>query len=100
MTGLLTTSRLLTLTGPGGTGKTRLAIRIAAEVRDGFPDGVQFVDLSALADATLVGPTIARSLGLREDASRSMTESLKEHLDRATCCWSSTTSSNCCRRPA
>ena len=80
VTRLLTTSRLLTLTGPGGTGKTRLAIRIAAEVRDGFRDGVQFVDLSALADATLVGPTIARSLGLREDASRSMTESLKDHL--------------------
>ena len=80
LTALMTTSRLVTLTGPGGTGKTRLAIRVAAEVGDGFRDGVQFVDLSALTDTTLVGPTIARSLGLREDASRSMTESLKDHL--------------------
>ena len=77
---LLSTARLVTLTGPGGTGKTRLAIRIAAEARGGFRDGVGFVDLSSLADPTLVASTIARSLGLREDASRSTTEVLKDHL--------------------
>lgn len=58
--------RLLTLTGPGGTGKTRLAVAVAEDVLPDFVDGAWFVDLSAVRDATLVLPTIARVLGARE----------------------------------
>jgi len=58
--------RLLTLTGPGGTGKTRLGLQAAAELTDEFEDGVFFVALTAIADPTLVAPTIARTLGLTE----------------------------------
>ena len=59
-------SRLLTLVGPGGVGKTRLAIEAAARAADCFPDGVWFVDLSSLIDPELVIPTVARTLGLTE----------------------------------
>src|SRR5215217_5284454 len=56
--------RLLTLTGTGGSGKTRLAIAAAAQAAPEFPDGIVFVDLGPIADPALVGVTIARSLGL------------------------------------
>src|SRR6266550_3980158 len=59
---LLRGSRLLTLTGPGGGGKTRLAVQAAAEVTEEFPDGVWFVSLAALRDADLVAPTIASTV--------------------------------------
>lgn len=63
---LLHATRLLTLTGPGGTGKTRLAIRIAQEVAGDFPDGVFFVPLAALRESELVMPAIATTYGLPE----------------------------------
>jgi predicted ATPase/class 3 adenylate cyclase len=58
--------RLLTVTGPGGVGKTRLALRAAADLLEMFPDGVWFVDLSSLNDPTLVPSAIAAVLGVRE----------------------------------
>jgi class 3 adenylate cyclase len=58
--------RLLTLTGPGGTGKTRLALQVAAEILDEFEDGVFFVPLANIADPALVTPTIARALDVGE----------------------------------
>src|SRR5262249_35687826 len=58
--------RLVTLTGPGGVGKTRLALAAAAEAATAFPGGVAFVGLAALADPALLLPTIAQALGVRE----------------------------------
>ena len=61
---LLETARLLTLTGPGGTGKTRLSLQLAADVTDRFHDGVYFVPLGSIGEARLVLPTIAQALGM------------------------------------
>jgi predicted ATPase/transcriptional regulator with XRE-family HTH domain len=72
--------RFVTLTGAGGSGKTRLAIAVAAEIGDAFPDGVVFVDLSPLTDPTLVVPTIATSLGVREVVDQSLSETLSSFL--------------------
>ncbi len=63
--------RLLTLTGPGGVGKTRLALRAASEASDIYSDGVWFVALAPVRDSTLVPATIAHALGVRESAVRS-----------------------------
>ena len=80
--GLLTAdgSRLLTLTGPGGTGKTRLALQAAAESADHFPDGVWWVPLAALRDAAVVLPTVAVALGTREEPGRSLQDALRTAL--------------------
>jgi hypothetical protein len=72
--------RLLTLTGPGGIGKTRLAVQVAAELSGYFADGVWFVRLSRLVDPTLVVPTIAQTLGLKETGSQPIAETLRTHL--------------------
>jgi predicted ATPase/class 3 adenylate cyclase len=72
--------RLVTLTGTGGIGKTRLAIQVAAELVEDFPDGVWFVRLSRLVDPNLVLPTIAQTLGLKEQGSQSIAEVLREYL--------------------
>ena len=73
-------TRLLTLTGPGGSGKTRLALQVAAELRDSFPDGVFLVALALISDPDLVAPTIAQVLEIRERGSRSMLEHLRYAL--------------------
>jgi len=72
--------RLVTLTGPGGTGKTHLAQAVAAEVVGHYPDGVFFVDLSALTEPHLVMPTIAATLGVRETAGEPLREIVIRHL--------------------
>jgi class 3 adenylate cyclase len=71
---------LLTLTGPGGTGKTRLALQVAAEMIEDFPRGVFFVSLALIRDPALVVPTIAQTLGIREQGGEPLLETLKEHL--------------------
>lgn len=73
-------TRLLTLTGPGGVGKTRLGLQIAADVLREFPDGVFFVDLAPVVSADLVIPSIAKTLTVREAPNRPILESLKEYL--------------------
>jgi transcriptional regulator with XRE-family HTH domain len=72
--------RLLTLTGTGGVGKTRLALEAARDGADLFPDGVTFVALATLTKAELVVPTVIRSLGLRETKSQTPREVLRTHL--------------------
>jgi predicted ATPase len=71
---------LVTLTGPGGTGKTHLALVVAAAVVGHYPDGVVFVDLSSLTDPALVMPTIAAILGVRETAGELLRETLTRSL--------------------
>jgi predicted ATPase/DNA-binding SARP family transcriptional activator len=74
------TPRLITLTGAGGIGKTRLAIQAASALVDRFVDGVFFVGLAPLSHPELVPSTIARRLGVQERAGRPLLESLKEHV--------------------
>lgn len=77
---LLDAQRLVTLIGPGGIGKTRLALQVAAERVERHPDGVFVVDLAPLRDATLMAGTISTTLGLREQAGQSISATLHEHL--------------------
>jgi predicted ATPase/serine/threonine protein kinase len=72
--------RLITLTGPGGTGKTRLAVQAAADVLGSFPAGVHFVNLAPLSDPRLVASAIAQVLGIREFPGRPLLDVLKEKL--------------------
>ena len=73
-------ARLVTLTGPGGTGKTRLAVEVASRSAEDFPDGVVFVDLAPLSQPDQVVPAVARALGLRDLGERPVRESVAEWL--------------------
>jgi non-specific serine/threonine protein kinase len=77
---LLSTSRLLTLFGPPGTGKTRLALQVAWQVLNQFEDGVYFVDLAPISDPKFVTRTIAQVFDIGEAGSGSLVENLKNHL--------------------
>jgi predicted ATPase/DNA-binding XRE family transcriptional regulator len=73
-------ARVVTLTGPGGVGKTRLALEAANDAADLFPDGVVLVDLASLGDAALVVSAISQALGLRETSGQPPHEALKAYL--------------------
>jgi len=77
---LLETARLLTLTGSGGCGKTRLAMQVAADFVDGFPDGVWLVELGALTDDTQVAQAVASAVGVREQPGRPLLATLTDDL--------------------
>ena len=80
---LLAEARLLTLTGPGGAGKTRLALRLATVVAEQFADGVWFVDLSALSGGEFVLDKVAITLGVKEPrAGRTLAEAISRYLAR------------------
>jgi predicted ATPase len=72
--------RLLTLTGPGGSGKTRLCIQLAADVAGDYPDGVYFVPLAPIRDPGLVPSSIAQNIGLQDSRDRPLMEHLASHL--------------------
>jgi predicted ATPase/DNA-binding CsgD family transcriptional regulator len=78
---LLENNRLLTLTGSGGCGKTRLALAAASDLVEGFEGGVWFVELAPLADPSLVPQAVASTLGVREQPGRSPTEILSDYLE-------------------
>ena len=77
---LISEARLVTLTGPGGTGKTRLAIEVGRVSLGAFPDGVFFVALDTVRDPVLVLPQIAQTLGLIDEATRPIAETLAGYL--------------------
>ena len=77
---LLGRTRLLTVTGAGGCGKTRLALQVAADVLKEYPDGVWFVELAPLLDASLVPQTVAMTLGIKEKAGEAIEQTLLESL--------------------
>ena len=79
---LFRTTRLLSFTGPGGTGKTRLSLQIAAAAADDFPNGVWYVALDAVRDPALVVPTIARTLGLADSQSQTAIERLAAEIGK------------------
>ena len=72
--------RLVTLTGPGGIGKTRLGLQVAAEMSDAFSDGVYFMNLAPISDPELVVPTLAQALDVKEIAEQSLLDLLKTSL--------------------
>ncbi|HEV3235214.1 MAG TPA: adenylate/guanylate cyclase domain-containing protein [Candidatus Dormibacteraeota bacterium] len=77
---LLDSSRLLTLTGPGGTGKTRLSMQIGAEASDNFKHGVFFIPLAPVSDPALVPSTVLQAMGIHEADRRPPQDQLIEHL--------------------
>ena len=72
--------RLVNLTGPGGVGKTRLAIQVATELRAAFPDGIYFVALAALRDEDLILPTVGRVVGVRDASDQPLRERILAYL--------------------
>ena len=76
MRALLADNRLVTLTGAGGAGKTRLAIQVAAQFGDRFRDGVWYVDLAPITDPNVVPVAVARALGLPDQPGRSTMDTL------------------------
>ena len=79
--GLLHSHRLVTLTGSGGTGKTRLSLQMGKELLDQYPDGVWLVELAPLGDPELVVQTVARTLGMRLEASPQALSLLEDYLE-------------------
>ncbi len=77
---LLTASRLVTLTGVGGAGKTRLSLRVASELERAFPDGVWFVELAALEDQAVLTQTVASALGVHDRTARWPAPALAKYL--------------------
>lgn len=85
VTSLLDRSRLVTLTGPGGSGKTRLALRVAAQRWGAFPDGTWLVELGALGNGELVAAEVASQLGILEESGADATKLIVESFAKRRC---------------
>ena len=88
---------VVSLLGPGGTGKSRLALEVARRLQPSFPHGVFFVPLAAVTDPRLVMSTIANTLRVKETPERPLASVVADRLADQVTCWSWTTSSRCCR---
>jgi hypothetical protein len=75
-------TRLLTLTGPGGTGKTRVALQAAADLLDDFPDGTFLAPLATLTEAELFFSAVAETLGMKETGEQPLGETVKDYLSQ------------------
>src|SRR5262249_36567036 len=76
---LVAKHRLVTVVGAGGAGKTRLAVELAGDLVDRYPDGVWFVDLAAVSDPGLVDVSVAATMGLRPEPGRPLADTLADH---------------------
>ena len=91
--GLLSDHRLVTVTGPGGAGKTRLAAQVARQVAGRFADGAWLVELAPVADPAQVAAVVAAALGVREQPGLPAAEALARAWPASRCCWCWTTAS-------
>jgi len=82
---VLRTRRLLTLTGAGGIGKTRLALQVGAALRDRFPDSVRFIDLAPVTEAEFVPQAFATALAVMEESHRPLVETIQRALSAQRC---------------
>ena len=89
----LRTHRLVTLTGVGGVGKTRLALEVAARLADEFPDGVWVFELAAVTDPAAVPDAVAAVLGITQQPGKSVSERWPPRWRAGSGCWCSTTAS-------
>jgi predicted ATPase/DNA-binding winged helix-turn-helix (wHTH) protein len=80
ITRLLASTRLMTLIGAGGCGKTRLALQVASKMRDAYPDGTWLVEFAPLAEPTLLPQTVANALAIKEQGGKDITETVAEWL--------------------
>ena len=92
-------ARLVSLVGPGGVGKTRLAVRLASDLQRGFADGAWWVDLAEIRDATLVTNAVVAALDLRDQAGTRRCRSCCPRYATVSCCSSWTTVNTCSTRP-
>jgi len=99
LTALLRGTRLLTLVGTGGAGKTRLALELARGAESSYPDGVALVELADLVDATLVAEAVEAALDVRALSGQNPVDAVAEFLGRVRFCWWRTTASICSRQP-
>lgn len=84
ISGLLDSHALVTLLGPGGTGKTRLSLQVGADRLEQYPDGVWLIELAPISDPALIAQTIASVIGVREETGKTLTQTLSEHLKSRT----------------
>ena len=91
--------RLVTLTGVGGVGKTRLALEVAARLADEFPDGVWFFELAAVTDPAAVPDAVAAVLGITQQPGKTVASRWPPRWRAGSGCWCSTTASTCSTPP-